>query len=110
MKGPAENLTSKRSSELMEQAETKNSTENFQRFSLQFRIQHMILFISTTILILTGIPLWCLSRPDFLVWNSECFQLLGGIRGISLIHRYAAAALVLLSAYHLLYTIFNIYN
>lgn len=90
----------------MEQAETKNSTENFQRLSLQFRIQHMILFISTTILIFTGIPLWCLSRPDFLVWNSECFQLLGGIRGISLIHRYAAGALVLLSAYHLLYTIF----
>lgn len=91
----------------MEQAETKNSTEYFQRFSLQFRIQHMILFISTTILILTGIPLWCLSRSDFIVWNSECFQWLGGIRAISLTHRYTAGVLILLSAYHLLYTIFS---
>lgn len=92
---------------LMKQAEIKNSTEFFQRFSLQFRIQHIVLFISTTILIFTGIPLWCLSRPDFILWNSTCFELLGGLRGISLIHHCAAAALIVLSAYHLLYTIFS---
>ncbi len=87
--------------------QTNKQEKHFQRFGLQFRSQHLILMLSTMVLILTGIPLWSMGKPEFFWWNSETFAFLGGIEGITRIHRCSAVALVILSAYHMFYSIFT---
>lgn len=77
--------------------------EEFLRFNLHFRIQHMILFSSVIILILTGLPL---KYPDFeplsgLIW------LLGGIENSRVLHRVGATGLMLVAIYHTLYTVLH---
>jgi cytochrome b subunit of formate dehydrogenase len=80
--------------------------EYFKRFSLQFRIQHIVLFLSVVVLIVTGIPLWCLGRPWY-GWSQITVQAFGSIETIRYIHRAAAIALMAVSAYHILYTIYT---
>jgi len=81
--------------------------EYLQRFSWQFRAQHIVLFMSTTVLILTGIPLWFLGHPVYIEhvwWTKESAGTFGGIGMMRLIHRVSAAGLIAVSLYHLLYT------
>jgi cytochrome b subunit of formate dehydrogenase len=80
--------------------------EFYQRFSLQFRLQHIVLFVSVIILIFTGIPLWCLGRPGY-SWSQGTVQAFGTIMTIRYIHRGAAIALIAVSVYHILYTIYT---
>lgn len=80
--------------------------EFFERFSLQFRVQHIFLFISTIVLIITGIPLWCLGRPGY-SWSQTVVGAFGGIEMMRYIHRAGAAVLILVSIYHLYYTMFT---
>ena len=84
-----------------------NDKEYFQRFGLQFRFQHIVLFLSTTVLIFTVIPLWFLGKSQHIWWNKDTFEMIGGIGKISSIHRGSALVLILLSVYHLLYTILS---
>lgn len=79
----------------------------FTRFGLLFRIQHIVLMLSTTALILTGIPLWSLSRPEHIWWGRTTLQRFGGLQNISCIHRCSAIVLIVLSLYHVLYTILS---
>jgi cytochrome b subunit of formate dehydrogenase len=90
------------------QTNVTNSQEPqfIERFSLQFRIQHIFLFLSTIALIITGIPLWCLGRPEY-NWSQDVVNVFGGIELIRFIHRLGAAVLILVSIYHLYYTMFT---
>lgn len=75
----------------------------FQRFGLQFRVQHIFLFTSTLGLIITGVPLWCLGRIEY-GWSQDVVSFFGSIEIIRLLHRFCGVVLVLVSVYHLLYT------
>ncbi len=85
----------------------KTKGEFFQRFSLQFRIQHFVLFLSVLTLIVTGVPLWCIKRPEYVWWSESAMGATGYIEAVRLIHHVAALALTALSVYHLLYTIYT---
>jgi formate dehydrogenase subunit gamma len=75
----------------------------FERLSLNQRVQHIVLIISFTTLVVTGMPLR--------YWNTgfarETIGLLGGIGMRSIIHRGSAIALILLCIYHIFYILFS---
>lgn len=76
--------------------------ESFQRFNLHFRIQHVILFTSVILLILTGLPLKFPESPlGGLVW------LLGGLDTSRILHRIGGSGLVVVGIYHMAYTLFH---
>ncbi|HEY4716731.1 MAG TPA: cytochrome b/b6 domain-containing protein [bacterium] len=83
--------------------EEKTAEETFLRFNIHFRIQHMMLFSSVILLILTGLPLKfpAFSPFAFLV------DLFGGIESSRFFHRFAAVILILFMVYHTLYTILH---
>ncbi|NPA90556.1 MAG: hypothetical protein GXO55_03770 [Chloroflexi bacterium] len=67
------------------------------RFRLSYRIQHLIMLISFTLLAITGLPQ---KYPDT-GWAIALFKALGGIERARVIHHTAAVVLVLVSIYHL---------
>ncbi|MFQ6617739.1 MAG: hypothetical protein ACE5QV_03525, partial [Fidelibacterota bacterium] len=77
--------------------------EYVQRFGIHFRIQHLILFVSCILLIITGLPL----KFYYTQWAKVMFQLLGGFKTAGLIHRVGAMGLIIVAVYHTLYTIFS---
>jgi cytochrome b subunit of formate dehydrogenase len=81
----------------------KVDSEQIQRFGLQFRIQHGVLMLSVVTLIVTGILLWCLARPDY-IWWSRKFHM---IQVAQWLHRIAGSVLLVLSLYHLIYMFFS---
>ncbi len=81
----------------------KEREEMFLRFNIHFRIQHMMLFTSVILLILSGLPL---KFPDFSPL-SFLVDVFGGIESTRIIHRIAASLLVFFMVYHTLYTIFH---
>jgi len=88
----------------------QNSPEKkdwYQRFSLQSRIQHMMLGGSVTALILTGIPLWCLARPEFMWWTQNSMQDQGFIEIVRIVHKIASVLMIVVCVYHLLYLAFS---
>jgi formate dehydrogenase subunit gamma len=73
----------------------------FERFSGNFRVQHMVLMVSCIILIITGLPLKFHEARVSQIF----FDLIGGVRMSTLIHRIGAVGLIGVGAYHLLYLI-----
>lgn len=71
--------------------------EQYPRFRIGARIEHIILLVSFTILALTGLP----QRFSDTGVGQGMIDLVGGIEAIRLIHRYAAFVLVAGSFYHL---------
>lgn len=86
--------------------ETKKA-ESIQRFSLNMRLQHMVLFTSTLTLIVTGVPLWLLGEPQWVGIQDWFASLCGGIDGVRFVHRVAGVVLIIVSAYHIYYTFFT---
>lgn len=86
-----------------ESAANKENHKYYLRFPLSYRVQHIILVLSFFTLIITGLPLLFpgskFLRAIFIV--PDIFVL----RGV--IHRIAAAALMLLGAFHVLFVIFS---
>ena len=74
--------------------------KQYLRFSLNFRIQHVVLFSSCIVLILTGLPI----KFHDTEWAAFMFSLMGGIQTSALIHRIGAVGLITVGLYHLLYT------
>jgi formate dehydrogenase subunit gamma len=75
-----------------------------QRFTLNERVQHVLLMVSTLILLVTG---FSLLFHD--LWIGRwLLRLEGGIEGRGLIHRWAAVVLIGVSAYHLLSVLFTV--
>jgi cytochrome b subunit of formate dehydrogenase len=73
------------------------------RFNLNMRVQHVVLFASCIVLILTGLPL---KFHDTAV-AAFLFGLMGGVENSSLIHRIGAAFLIGVGLFHLGYTFFT---
>lgn len=74
-----------------------------QRFTLNERLQHALLMASTLVLLITGFSLLFHDLPigRWLLW------LEGGVGGRGLIHRWAAAVLIAVTAYHVAYILFT---
>jgi len=77
--------------------------EEVLRFSLTFRLQHMVLFLSCTILILTGLPL---RFPDS-VWARFFFGVTGGTTVSGILHRIGAVGLLGVGGFHMFYILFT---
>ncbi len=73
--------------------------DEFQRFSLVFRIQHMVLMVSCIILIITGMPL----RFPYSAWAEVFFRLTGGVAASGVIHRVGAVGLIGVGLFHMIY-------
>jgi cytochrome b subunit of formate dehydrogenase len=74
-----------------------------ERMNIQFRVQHIILFLSLIVLAITGLALYLHdSWLGRLLINLE-----GGIEARGKIHRITAMVLIILSAYHLCYILFS---
>lgn len=79
--------------------------QQYPRFRVGARIEHLILFISFTVLAVTGLPQryaqWPLAQDLILA--------MGGIETVRLVHRYAAFLLVAGSFYHLFTGAYRLY-
>jgi len=75
--------------------------EMFQRFNRNFRFQHMVMFTSVILLIITGMPL---KFPNFLL-SRFVINFWGGIRNSTIVHRVGAGMLIYFMVHHLFYTI-----
>lgn len=79
--------------------ETVSSSEEFQRFSLLFRVQHIVLFTSCIVLMITGLPL----RFPNSGWAAAFFHLTGGVAGSGVLHRIGATGLIGVGIFHMIY-------
>lgn len=77
----------------------KNGEKFFHRFSLNERIQHIILAVTVILLVLTGMPLRFHNAP----WASYFYAVFGGIEYAPIVHRVAGSILLVLFVYHLYY-------
>jgi formate dehydrogenase subunit gamma len=76
----------------------------FERFGKNFRAQHMLMFCSVLLLIITGIPL---KFPDYAISRFIIIDIFGGLPGSTTVHRIAASGLIIVGAWHLGYIAFS---
>jgi formate dehydrogenase subunit gamma len=69
----------------------------FERFGWNFRSQHMLMFISVVLLIVTGIPL---KFPSTGISRFVILDIFGGIENSTFIHRVAAVGLIIVGVWH----------
>lgn len=74
----------------------------FERLSLNERIQHFLLFVSFTLLAVTGLPL----KFHHTDWGSWLYGLVGGITYAPLIHRISAVVMTAVFIYHAGYALY----
>ena len=77
--------------------------EMFQRFNRNFRFQHMVMFSSVILLIITGMPI---KFPNFIL-SRFVITLWGGINNSTIVHRIGALMLVYFMVHHMLYSILS---
>lgn len=82
----------------------KKEQRMFERFGKNFRYQHMLMFVSVIILIITGIPL---KFPTFGFSKFIIIDVFGGLGNSTLIHRVGAVGLIIVGFWHLVYIIFS---
>lgn len=80
----------------------KNGKRYYYRFTVHQRIQHVIMFVSITILCLTGFPL----RHAEEAWAKPLYDFFGGPEHAPIVHRYVGTLLFILFFYHTLYWIY----
>ena len=73
--------------------------EEFVRFNLSQRIEHILMMVSFTILVVTGLPQKFYGDG----WAQAMMMTLGGIEIVRLVHRACAALFVLEGIYHIGY-------
>ncbi len=73
----------------------------FYRLTLNQRIQHIVMFISFTLLAATGLPL----KFHHTWWGEKLYPFVGGISFAPLIHRTAAIIITAVFIYHMFYVI-----
>ncbi|MDD3580489.1 MAG: hypothetical protein PHW74_05665 [Desulfobacca sp.] len=81
-------------------------TAPVRRFDIYFRLYHMLLVISVTMLVITAIPLWCVRFP-FAAWPAGIIDGFGGLEAVRLVHRGAGLMLIFACIYHLLYILLH---
>jgi formate dehydrogenase gamma subunit len=79
--------------------------EQYPRFRLMARIEHIILLTSFTILAVTGMP----QRYAQADWAQTMIDIMGGIETVRIIHRWAAFILVIGSVYHLFTSAYRLF-
>lgn len=79
--------------------------QQYPRFRLMARIEHIILLLSFTVLAITGLP----QKYATTGWAESMIAAFGGIETIRLIHRYSAIILVLGSIYHLFTSAYRLF-
>lgn len=77
---------------------SESSRQEYVRFSLTDRIEHMLLLVSFTVLVITGLPQKYVPAP----WAEFLIGLMGGIETVRIIHRVAAVVLILESIFHVI--------
>ncbi len=75
---------------------------SFERFGKNFRYQHMLMFTSVIILIITGMPL---KFPEFSISKFIVIDIFGGLQNSTFIHRVGAVGLIIVGIWHLVYSI-----
>lgn len=91
----------RRRKEELRRAKHAEEGETFLRFNRNFRFQHIVMFTSVIILIVTGMPL---KFPDF-VLSEFLVNLWGGVHNSTLVHRIGAGMLIYFMVHHLIYTV-----
>ncbi len=71
----------------------------FERFTLNERLQHFVLLLSFTVLMITGFSLMF----PISIWTTIIIRFLGGFYWRGIIHRIAALVFIGLSVYHFCY-------
>jgi len=84
----------------------KNGARYFYRFTVNQRIQHVILALSVVILVLTGMPL----KFSDTSWAPYLYSMFGGIHAAPVIHKVFGTILLVLFFYHVVYLVYVIYN
>lgn len=82
----------------------KDGQKYFYRFTMNQRIQHIILAVSVVVLVLTGMPL----KFSDASWAPYLYSLFGGIKAAPVIHKTFGAILMLLFFYHIGYLVYVI--
>jgi formate dehydrogenase subunit gamma len=75
--------------------------ETYLRFNRNFRFQHMVMFSSVILLIVTGMPL---KFPGFIL-SRFVINFWGGIQNSTIVHRIGAGMLIYFMVHHFFYTI-----
>lgn len=90
---------------MAEQTVPTHEQEQFPRFRLMARIEHMLLLVSFTILGLTGLP----QMFPFSPVSQWLIEVMGGITTVRYIHRWAAVVLVIGTVYHIFTSAYRLY-
>ncbi|MEN6357868.1 MAG: cytochrome b/b6 domain-containing protein [Armatimonadota bacterium] len=77
----------------------KKPQRYYERFTLSQRLQHILLALSFTVLVLTGMPL----RYADVGWTSHLNSLFGGFEGARIAHRVGAIGLIFVWVWHCLH-------
>ncbi|MGA7104412.1 MAG: cytochrome b/b6 domain-containing protein [Candidatus Deferrimicrobiaceae bacterium] len=77
--------------------------EMFERFNRNFRFQHIVMFTSVILLVITGMPI---KFPDF-VLSRYLVALWGGFHNSTIVHRIGAGMLIYFMVHHLFYTVLS---
>lgn len=77
----------------------KKGEKEYVRFGLSIRIQHIILMVSTILLIVTGLPLKFFTAG----WAKFIMAMFGGTEGAREMHHLAALGLIFIGIFHLVY-------
>lgn len=93
----------KKEKEKKEKEEMKKEEEYFIRFSLNVRLQHLILALGVLILIITGLPI----KFHEETWAKIFLKLMGGIQVSRELHRIGASMLIFVSFWHMFYILFT---
>jgi formate dehydrogenase gamma subunit len=72
----------------------------YPRFSRSDRVQHLLMLVSFLVLTVTGLPQKYINLNNHFV--DDLIDLMGGLETVRVVHRWAAAVLMLVTVYHLL--------
>ncbi len=81
-----------------------NGEKFFYRFSLNQRIQHIILALTVIVLVLTGMPLKFHDAP----WAQFLYGIFGGISAAPVVHKVVGSVMLALFVYHIGYLVYII--
>ncbi len=75
----------------------------YQRITVAQRVQHIMLAVSFTLLVLTGMPM----RFASIEWVNNIYVLFGGLGGARIVHRVAAVVMIITWIWHTLYLLYR---
>jgi cytochrome b subunit of formate dehydrogenase len=84
----------------------KDGKKYFYRFTLNQRIQHIILAWAVVTLVLTGMPL----KFHDAAWAPYLYALFGGIKAAPIVHKVAGSILLILFIFHVFYLAYIIWK